>query len=86
MDYCYYTFRSITRAQLALRYLQASDVPAALQRTPKPLATEGCGYVIRVRQADDAAAGQIFADNQVQYQRRFIQLGGRYQEAPYGLS
>ena len=86
MDYYYWTFRSITRAQLALRYLQAADVRAALQRTPKALATEGCGYVIRVRAGDVAAADRIFSENQVQYQRRFIQRGGRYQEAPYGLS
>ena len=56
MDYYFFTFRSITRAQLALRYLQAADMRAALLRTPKALATEGCGYVIRVRAADAAAA------------------------------
>lgn len=86
MDYYFFTFRSITRAQLALRYLQAADVRAALLRTPKALATEGCGYVIRVRAADAAAADQLFSENQVRYQRRFIQRGGRYQEVLHGLS
>ena len=86
MDYYFFTFRSITRAQLALRYLQAAAMRAALLRTPKALATEGCGYVIRVRAADAAAADQLFAENQVRYQRRFIQRSGRYQEVLHGLS
>ena len=86
MDYYFFTFRSITRAQLALRYLQAADMRAALLRTPKALATEGCGYVIRVRAADATAADQLFLENQVRYQRRFIQRSGRYQEVLHGLS
>ena len=78
MDHELFTFRSITRAQLALRYLQAADVNASLQRTPKSLAQEGCGYAIRVRAGDRAA--MIFAQNAVQYQKRYGYLNGKYRE------
>jgi len=80
MDYAFFTFRSVTRGQLALRYLQAADVHAALLRAPKALSAEGCGYAIRVRTADAARAAQIFEHNAVPYQRRFHQSGGHYRE------
>lgn len=86
MDHYYYTFRSITRGQLALRYLQAAGVTAALMRTPKALATEGCGYAIRVRETESGHAERIFAAHEVHYQRRFREQNGRFREAGHGLS
>lgn len=80
MNY-YFTFRSITRAQLAMRYLQAADMTAGLMRTPKVLAREGCGYAIRVRDSDVSLANQIFQENEIQYHRRFVEQNGRFQEA-----
>ncbi len=80
MDYEYFTFRSITRAQLALRYLQAADVTATLLRTPKALATEGCVYAIRVRARDGDQTAEIFAHNAVQFRRRFRRENGQYRE------
>lgn len=86
MDHDYYTFRSITRGQLALRYLQAADVKATLVRTPRVLAAEGCGYAIRVRTGDSAAASRVFAENEVRYQRRFREQNGHFREVSHGVS
>ena len=80
MGYCFYTFRSITRGQLALRALQAENLRASLLRTPRALATEGCGYAIRVREDDCAAAERVFARSGVQFQRRFVERNGQYRE------
>ena len=80
MDYDYFTFRSITRGQLALRELQEADVNAALLRTPKALTTEGCGYTVRVRAGEGDRAAGILARSDVPYQRRFRQSGGQYRE------
>ena len=80
MEYEFFTFRSITRGQLALRYLLAADVTAVLMRAPRQLSQEGCAYAIRVQAADAAWAAQIFDHNAVLFQRRFHQSNGRYWE------
>ena len=75
----YYTFRSITRAQLAQRALREAGVSAALLRTPKALAAEGCGYALRLPRAEETAADRAFRDAPP-YQRKFLEQNGRYLE------
>lgn len=43
------TFRSITPAQRAQRVLRQGGVDSAMQRTPRPMTKQGCGYCLRVR-------------------------------------
>ena len=41
-------YRSITKAQRALRALERQGVAASLQRTPQAARQNGCGYSIRL--------------------------------------
>lgn len=46
------TFRSITPAQRAQRVLRRGGMEAALQRTPRQMEVQGCGYCLRIRTVD----------------------------------
>ncbi|MBQ7254873.1 MAG: DUF3343 domain-containing protein [Oscillospiraceae bacterium] len=52
----YFTFRSITGAQRGLRALEGAGVRGAMTRAPKFLSVRGCGYALKVRDPDAAAA------------------------------
>lgn len=43
------TFRSITPAQRAQRVLRRGGMDATLQRTPRQMEAQGCGYCLRIR-------------------------------------
>lgn len=49
MDTCLITFRSVTPAQRGENLLRREGVTCSLQRTPKTLADQGCGYSLRLR-------------------------------------
>ena len=53
------TFRSITPAQRAQRLLQRAGIGCTLQRTPKSLAQQGCGYCLRLRPEDVGRAVEL---------------------------
>ena len=50
------TFRSITPAQRGQRMLTAAGIECTLQRTPKQMAQQGCGYCLLLRPGDVAKA------------------------------
>ena len=52
MKYCLITFRSVTPAQRAERELRKVGYFCALQRTPKWMEVQGCGYSLRVLHKD----------------------------------
>ena len=49
MDSCIITFRSVTPAQRGEGLLRREGISCAVQRTPRTLAEQGCGYSIRLR-------------------------------------
>ena len=49
MDTCLITFRSVTPAQRGENLLRREGITCSLQRTPKVLAEQGCGYSLRLR-------------------------------------
>ena len=53
--YCI-TFRSVTYAQQGSVVLRRAGVYGQLQRTPKWMEEQGCGYCIQVRTQDGEAA------------------------------
>lgn len=59
------TFRSITPAQRAQRLLQRVGIGCTLQRTPRMLAQQGCGYCLRLRQEDVASAVALLREQNV---------------------
>ena len=51
MEMCFITFRSVTYAQRGERVLMGAGIGCTLQRTPKWMEQQGCGYCLRLRAA-----------------------------------
>ena len=64
-DY-YFSFRSVTAAQRALRTLTEAGLPASLGRTPGPLAKNGCGYCLRLHERWAPTAAKLLRGAGVQ--------------------
>ena len=52
MGYCLITFKSVTPAQRGESVLRRIGIACSIQRTPKWMEEQGCGYSLRLRQAD----------------------------------
>ena len=75
------TFRSVTFAQKGERVLQKAGIDCTLQRTPKELSKQGCGYCLRVRAKDVMNAVELLRENQVSYGKTYALKGdGRPEE------
>ena len=61
------TFRSVTFAQKGERVLQKAGIDCTLQRTPKELSKQGCGYCLRVRSAAAQRAVELLRQNRVSF-------------------
>ena len=48
MKFYYITFRSVTHAQRGERVLQNAGIRCTLQRTPRWMEVQGCGYSLRL--------------------------------------
>ncbi len=48
MRFFYITFRSVTFAQRGERILTEAGIHCSLQRTPKWMESQGCGYALRI--------------------------------------
>lgn len=63
----YITFRSVTPAQRAESLLQRAGMGCVIQRTPRWMAEQGCGYSLRLRPADIPPAVQLLRENNTQF-------------------
>ena len=77
-DY-YFTYRSVTLAQRALRALTDAGIPARLRRTPGPLAKNGCGYCLQVSSGRAGAAAETLRGTGAQ--GAWLRRGERYEAA-----
>lgn len=78
---CYITFRSITPAQRAESLLRKIGVECAIQRTPRWMAEQGCGYSLRVRRLDVPAAVALLRENGASYRKVYLKReNGVYEE------
>lgn len=73
MKDCYITFRSVTAAQRGEGLLRRAGVNCMMQRTPRWMEEQGCGYSIRVRREDRMRAAAILKNNGVAYRKIYIQ-------------
>ena len=69
MKYCYITFRSITYGQQGERLMQKNRIQAVLLRTPGWMEKKGCGYCLRLRNQDVAAAVGLLREKGVDFRR-----------------
>ena len=73
MKYCMITFRSVTPAQRAEGLLQRMGFRCALQRTPRWMERQGCGYSLRLRHADAVGAVAILREHQLPFRKVYLQ-------------
>lgn len=69
------TFRSVTFAQRGEKVLRSRDIQCVLQRTPKKLTERGCGYCLRIRDADAFRAVEILHREKLSYEKVYAVSG-----------
>ena len=52
MSYYFITFRSVTHAQRGEKVLQKEGLRCTLQRTPRWMEEQGCGYALKIWSED----------------------------------
>ena len=70
------TFRSITPAQHAQRVLHQAGIDAILQRTPRHMEQQGCGYCLRIRQEERLSAVQVLQKASISFQKVYTLQNG----------
>ena len=73
MNLYYITFRSVTFAQRGESILQKKGIRCMLQRTPKWMEQQGCGYCLRLWADDVAPALQALQSAQMPLRKVYIQ-------------
>ena len=81
MRICYMTFRSVTPAQKAEHLLRRAGVECSLQRTPRWMEEQGCGYSLRLRHRDISVAADLLKEGGAQYKKIYLyRENGGYEE------
>jgi hypothetical protein len=76
MNDCLITFRSVTPAQRAERVLKRAGFDCSIQRTPKWMEQQGCGYSVRIRYPQVEQAVHLLRENAVEYRKIYLRTGG----------
>ena len=81
MRFCMITFRSITPAQRGEGLLRRAGLDCSIQRTPKWMEEQGCGYSLRLRCTDVQVALELLNSNDVPYRKVYLRRdGGKLEE------
>ena len=67
------TVRSVTFGQRAESVLRKGGIGVSLQRTPRWMEEQGCGYCLRLRTEDVMNAVQLLRAAQVLFRRVYVQ-------------
>lgn len=73
MRFYFITFRSVTYAQQGERLLKGSGFRCALQRTPRWMEEQGCGYALKVRSPEIEPAMALLSERQIPIRRVYLQ-------------
>ena len=77
----YVTFRALSAAQKARRYLTEEGIGAVLSRSPKTMSDQGCGFVLRLSAQDAMYAVGILRRRSAGFDRMYrVFADGRTQE------
>lgn len=68
------TFRSVTYAQRGERVLNRAGERARVQRTPRWMEEQGCGYSLRLQTGDIARAASILRGDGLPLRKIYVQL------------
>ncbi len=67
------TFRSVTFAQRGESVLQKAGIGCTLQRTPRWMEAQGCGYCLRLNMQDVSQAVALLRQKQVPMRKIYMQ-------------
>ena len=73
MKLYFITFRSVTFAQRGEKLLTQNGIRCTLQRTPRWMEEQGCGYSLRLRTQDVIPTVELLRENQVQLRKVYVQ-------------
>lgn len=73
MSMYFITFRSVTLAQRGEQLLHRSGIRCTLQRTPRWMEEQGCGYCLKLRQEDVGTGILKLRQEQIQFRKVYIQ-------------
>ena len=72
MKSCMITFRSVTPAQRGEGLLRRAGLDCGIQRTPRWMEEQGCGYSLRIRCQDIMPALEILRANDVSFRKVYL--------------
>lgn len=73
MKYDFITFRSVTIAQRGERTLSAAGIRSSVQRTPRWMEEQGCGYCLRLQSGFARQAVEVLEKNQLKWRKVYTQ-------------
>ena len=73
MKFYYITFRSVTFAQRGEQVLNTAGIRCTLQRTPKWMETQGCGYSLRIWTADVTSGVELLRSEGIPLRKVYVQ-------------
>ena len=73
MSYYYITFRSVTFAQRGERVLREGKIRCTLQRTPRWMEEQGCGYCLRLWAKEMKPAAELLVREGVPFRKLYVQ-------------
>lgn len=73
MKYCLITFRSVTPVQRAEALLHRMGIGCHIQRTPKWMEEQGCGYSLRLLAKDLSVAAELLQKEEIPYKKVYWQ-------------
>ncbi len=73
MKFYYITFRSVTYAQRGETLLNQKNIRCSLQRTPRWMEEQGCGYCLRVWTREIATAVEVLRESRIPLRRVYLQ-------------
>lgn len=74
MKFYYITFRSVTHAQRGERVLQKAGIRCTLQRTPRWMEVQGCGYCLQIRTADVSTGVELLRKAVVPMRKVYVRM------------
>ena len=74
MNVYFITFRSVTFAQRGERTLRHSGIFSQLQRTPRWMEEQGCGYCLVVGAEEIVSAVKILKQSNIQYRKIYYRV------------
>ena len=77
---CFITLRSVTYGQRGQRVLEQAGIRCTLQRTPRWMEQQGCGYYLKLRGEDCSRSIALLREKQVLFRKVYRQRGDALEE------